>query len=133
MNGCYCDRPRLNDRRPGYCRRCGQQIDDRWISSDETMAAFFDQLAGLPGITAAALLHGLNRERAGRKEFGFAYLGRDNPAEGQEEAADGLIYCALDWLNDRRAGTEDVDADLIDAAHHFALAHAALERKRRKG
>lgn len=129
MSYCRCEHPRLNNRRPDYCRCCGVRHLPASISSDETMGEFFARLADLPGITAPALIHAQQRERAGRKEFGLRYLGRNNAAEGCEEAGDGLVYSALEWLNDRRVGIEDIDPDLLDAAHHFALAHAALERR----
>jgi len=123
---------RENDRRPGWCRRCGLKLDPRILSTDETLAAFQKEVAKLPGVTPGILIDSHRRERAGRKEFGLKYLGRCNPTEGLEEAADGLNYAFFDWLNDRRAGVEEIDSDLLDAAHHFALAYAALERKRRR-
>jgi hypothetical protein len=133
MSNCRCQSPRLNDRRAGFCRRCGQRLNPRWLSSDETLAAFQTEVARLPGVTPGILIDSHRRERAGRDEFGLRYLGRDNCAEGLEEAADLLNYAFFQWLNDRRAGVEEIDPDLLDAAHHAALAYAALERKRRKG
>jgi hypothetical protein len=122
----------MNDRRPGYCRRCGVAVDPRWISSDETLAAFQTEIAKLPGVTPGILIDSHRRERAGRVEFGLKYLGRDNDAEAQEEYADGLIYAHLSRLNDIRNGVEELDPDLLDAAHHAALAFAAIERRRRR-
>jgi hypothetical protein len=133
MSNCRCQSPRLNDRRAGFCRRCGNRLSPRWLSSDETLAAFQTEVARLPGVTPGILIDSHRRERAGRDEFGLKYLGRDNPAEGLEEASDLLNYAFFDWLNDRRTGVEEIDPDLLDAAHHAALAYAALERKRRKG
>jgi hypothetical protein len=132
MSNCRCQSPRLNDRRAGFCRRCGNRLSPRWLSSDETLAAFQTEVARLPGVTPGILIDSHRRERAGRDEFGLKYLGRDNCAEGLEEAADLLNYAFFTWLNDRRAGVEEIDPDLLDAAHHAALAYAALERKRRK-
>jgi hypothetical protein len=106
---------------------------DKWISSDETMAEFQTEVAKLPGVTAGLLLDAQRRERAGRGEFGMKYLGRDNIAEAFEEAADFHNYTFFEWLNDRRAGREEIDENLLTAAHHIALAYAALERKRREG
>jgi hypothetical protein len=128
--GCRCDKPRENPRRTGYCRRCGNSLGRKWQSTDENMTAFLRRLASLPGVTAEAILHAQQRERAGREEFGFLYLSRNNDAEGQEEAADLVIYPFLSWLNDRRDGVDEIDLDLLDAAHHAALAHAALQRRR---
>jgi hypothetical protein len=96
------------------------------------MFSFYQQISDFPGVGPHVILAALLRERAGRSQFGLKYLGRDNAAEGQEEAADGVNYCAFEWLNDRRAGTEDIAPDLLIAAHHFALAHAALERRRHR-
>jgi hypothetical protein len=132
MSHCRCQSPRLNERRPEYCRTCGVRLNPRWVSSDDTLAAFQTEVARLPGVTPGILIDSHRRERAGRVEFGLRYLGRDNCAEGLEEASDLHNYAFFDWLNDRRSGVEEIDPDLLDAAHHAALAYAALERKRRK-
>jgi hypothetical protein len=132
MSHCRCQSPRLNERRPEYCRTCGVRLDPRWVSNDDTLAAFQTEVARLPGVTPGILIDSHRRERAGRQEFGLRYLGRCNPSEGLEEASDLLNYSFFDWLNDRRAGVEEIDPDLLEAAHHAALAYAALERKRRK-
>lgn len=95
------------------------------------MGRFYGPVMALPGVGPGIIVQAQARERDGRGEFGLNYLSRSNPEEGQEEAADGLNYAAFDWLCDRRAGIEEIDPDLLDAAHHFALAHAALERRRR--
>ncbi len=132
MSHCRCARPSMNERRPDFCRRCGVKHDQRILSSDETLAEFQAQVAKLPGVTPGILIDSHRRERAGRVEFGLKYLGRDNCAEGLEEAVDGLNYACFDWLNDRRAGAKEIDPELLTAAYHFALAYAALERKRRR-
>jgi hypothetical protein len=132
MSKCRCETPRENDRRPGYCRRCGKGLNPCWISSDDTLAAFQSEVAKLPGVTPGILIDSHRRERAGRVEFGLKYLGRDNDAEAQEEYADGLIYAHLSRLNDIRNGVNELDPDLLDAAHHAALAYAAIERRRRR-
>jgi len=129
VSHCRCPSPRQNHRRPAFCSQCGVGLDPKWISSDENLAVFLTRLADLPGVTPAGLLHAQTRERAGRVEFGLKYLGRDNIAEGQEEAADGSMYAYLEWLNDRRRGAVSIDPELLTAAHHFSLAHAALERR----
>lgn len=122
----------MNERRPDYCGRCGVHHDPRTMSSDETLAEFQAEVARLPGVTPGILIDSHRRERAGRKEFGLKYLGRDNDAEAQEEYSDGLIYAHLSRLNDIRAGVKEIDPDLLDAAHHAALAYAAIERRRRR-
>lgn len=131
MRYCQCDRPALNERRPEFCRRCGVRHNPLAITSNEAMLEFQTRIASLPGVTAAGLIHAVKREQAGRDQFKLTYLGRDNDAEGMEEFADGLVYPYLSWLNDRRAGRLDIHPDLLDAAHHAALAHAALERRQR--
>jgi hypothetical protein len=132
MKYCRCDRPRLNDRRPDHCRRCGMRHAPNIQSTDETFAEFFGMLADLPGFSTQSIRQAQEREQAGRFSFGMEYIGRDNCGEGLEEAADGMNYAFFDWLNDRRKGIEDIDPDLLDAVHHFSLAHAALQRKRWK-
>jgi len=131
---CQCPVPEyLGDIRPGYCW-CGGYVSREWITSDSTFSDFLRQLSPLPGVTGRVVQHSQARERAGRTEFGLEYLSRNNPLEGQEEAADGLNYSFFETLKDIRAGEQEIDPDLLDAAHHFALAHAALDRRRaRKG
>ena len=129
MSFCRCEHPRQNDRRPEYCRKCGVRFDPRTLCSDENLAAFFARLVELPGVEAKVLLQAQQRERAGRGEFGMKYLGRDNDAEALEEYADGLIYAHLSHLNDVRDGATEIDPNLIEAAHHAALAYAAIERR----
>ena len=131
MNYCQCERPRMG-RNPDFCGRCLIRHDPRVISTDESLAAFQKEVAKLPGVTPGILIDSHRRERAGRREFGLEYLGRDNDAEAQEEYADGFIYAHLSHLNDIRAGATEIDPDLLDAAHHAALAYAALERRRRR-
>lgn len=127
MSFCRCHQPSVNERRPDFCRRCGVRHNPRILASDDNLREFFARLAELPGVHGAALLDAKGRANAGK---GMAYIGRDNASEGCQSAADGLIDAAYEWLNDRRAGEEDIDPDLIDAAHHFAQAHAALKRRK---
>ena len=129
---CKCEKPRENIRRLNYCRRCGKKFDPRILSNDSNLGRFQGEIALLPGVHFGVLVHPLKRERAGRKEFGMQYVGRDNPAEGLEEAADGFNYAYFSWLNDRRFGPDEIDSDLLHAAHYFAMAYAALERKQKK-
>jgi hypothetical protein len=124
---CRCPQPRRNDRRPDFCRRCGVRHNPRIVSSDDNIRIFFARLAELPGVNAAALLEARDRVR---EADGIQHIGRENAADGCQSAADGLIDAAYEWLNDRRTGEEDIDPDLIDAAHHFAQAHAALKRRK---
>lgn len=112
--------------RDGWCRVCGGKLSDSWVATSDGLMEFLE-LARADYRSAA---HCHTRELAGRAEFGFAYLSRNNPEEAQEEAADGQIYCYLEVLKDRRAGETDIDFDLLDAASHFALAHQALQRRR---
>jgi len=130
MNYCQCERPRAG-RNPDFCGYCLIRHNPRIISTDRHMTEFLTELAKQPGPTAPAIRHAQKRERSGRTEFGLSYIGRDNDLEALEEAGDGIAYAYLSWLNDRRAGTDDIDPNLLDAAHHFAQAHAALERRRR--
>ena len=131
MRDCSCDRPRDHATvnpgfRDGWCATCGGYLNPDWLSTSQGLNRFL-QRAGADHLAGA---HCYSRELAGRAEFGLAYLTRDNPAEGMEEAADGMIYSFLESLKDRRAGEPEVDFDLLDAARHFALAHEALVRRR---
>ena len=58
------------------------------------------------------------------------YLNRDNAAEGQEEAADGINYAIFEALKRAAEGKEDKRDLALAAAHHFALAHWQLMRLR---
>lgn len=131
MRECGCDTPADHaDTHPGFrdgwCRHCGGVLADRWLSDTEDLTGFLN----LAQADYQSVAHCQIRELAGRDQFGLAYLTRNNPAEAQEEAADGQIYCYLEVLKDRRSGESDVDFDLLDAARHFALAHQALARRR---
>jgi hypothetical protein len=65
----------------------------------------------------------LTREQAGRDEFGFAYLGRDNIQAGAEEATDGCNYTYFETRKSIRAG-RDADWDLaLTAAYHDYMAY----------
>jgi len=132
MNYCLCVRPKQNPRSTGYCRRCGIRLDPRWISSDETMGQFYKPVMDLPGVRPGTIVQAQARERDGRDLFGLNYLSRSNEEEALEEFSDALNYAAFSWLVDRRAGIEEIDPDLLDAAHHTALAHAAIERRMRR-
>lgn len=135
MTECACRQPRVspNSRRNGTCVRCSGRLDPSWVSSDETLAAFLDHLAStIPGWPEAAGSFDAfrrqvqARERAGRETFGFAYLSRDNPAEGLEEAADLAIYAYLDTLKALREGEDDELALALTAARKAWEAHEAL-------
>ena len=132
MKYCRCPRPVANPKKSNYCRRCGIRHFPASQSNDETFAEFFGMLADLPGFSSQSIRQAQERERLGRDEFGMKYLGRDNCGEGLEEAADGMNYAFFDWLNDRRQGINEIDTDLLEAVHHFSMAHAALQRKRWK-
>lgn len=126
---CECEAPQDHREfhagfRDGWCRYCGGFLNPDWLTSTEGLQAFLD--AALVDPVTAAHCH--VREQAGRDEFGLAYLSRNNPAEGREEAVDGCNYAYFESLKDRRVGSRDLDFDLLDAARHFALAHQALVR-----
>lgn len=124
--GCQCTVPVAHTVHDCKCFSCGKFLDPRIVDSDENLAVFRDRLEALPGMPGAALDHACQRELAGRKEFGLQYLSRNNYAEGREEAADGVLYSALAWLEGRREGIEEISPHLLSAARHFALAHHDL-------
>lgn len=106
-----------------------------WDTTDETVAAFFDRLAAgaFPGKPdpeyATFRQHCEYRERAGRTDFGDAYLHRDNLAEAREELADLGIYALLDSLQAIRDGKGDEDFELVlTMAHHAYLAYKTSMR-----
>jgi ATP-dependent RNA circularization protein (DNA/RNA ligase family) len=78
----------------------------------------------------------VTRERAGRDEFGFAYLSpnRDNIAEAAEELGDFIVYVFLDSLRARREnGGDDEDIDVVlTAASLAAQAFEHLSRLKHK-
>jgi hypothetical protein len=129
---CTCERPSefVTPTKKGICVDCNALIDFEWTSTDATVAAFFDRLAttfpswpAVPQWFEAFRAQCEDRERAGRDEFGFRYLARDNAGEALEEAADGGIYHHLEILRKLRNGqAEDIDVHL-QAAYHFAQAH----------
>lgn len=142
---CSCAKPEpaLNPRHLGDCVRCAKPIAGKWVVDDNRMAEFFELLGRYNELGDSAIedfdafrWHCEHRERWGRDRFKLAYLARDNAAEGLEEGADLAIYACLEyWKMHRGRFDPDVAADLLDAAYHAALAHAALRRAqaRRKG
>lgn len=130
---CECPVPEPHpNHRYRCCAKCSKVLDPRILDTDDNVAVFYTAIADLPEVPAAAIEHAYQRLVTGRKEFGLEYLSRNNPAEGQEEQADSQNYALFQWLCDRRNGLEEIDPDLLVAAHHSALAHEAFERVRRK-
>lgn len=132
MRECECEAPVESDnpRRSGTCVKCAHRLSPRWSPNDETVRDFLDRLSEAYPATPAWFerFRGLceARERHGRVHFGYAYLDRDNVAEGAEEAADGVLYALLDTLRAKREG-EDENIDLaLTAAWHFAEAYQTL-------
>lgn len=131
---------------PGVCGSCNGTVESEWTSSDETFLWFYRRLteAMFPGTIArfpspppdwfkSFMAACSRRERIGRPTFGYAYLGRDNPTEGQEEAADGANYAFFDMLVAiRESGDPDEIDTALTAAQHFARAYEALAKLRRK-
>ena len=132
IHGCSCPVPTFHSVHANTCGRCRKILDPSIVDSDENLAEFRGYLEPIPQFPVAALEHAYRRLDAGRREFGLEYLSRNNPAEGQQEQADSLNYAFFDWLCQRREGIDEIDPDLLDAAHHSALAHEAFERVRRK-
>lgn len=128
---CRVPRPSPNPRSNDACVRCGRELDDAWRTSDETVSEFFDRLANAQVEDLESFrLHCAQRELAGREEFGYVYLSRNNPVEAMEEAADGALYSYFDTLVARREGddTPERESWAYLAASHFARAHYALRR-----
>jgi hypothetical protein len=138
---CPCKPPvrSADPRRKGKCAACGLALNPDWLSSDETIAAFFDALAEatFPAFDATGkpmtspvferfrrLCE--HRERAGRTEFGLRYLNRDNVAEAEEEAADLANYAFFRALQHVREGGGLRNARSLRAAFHAFKALEAL-------
>lgn len=133
---CRYPRPRVNPGKHDFCVSCTFYINPAWSINDKTLRKFMD------GLAAAMPVRGDDwqrfridveaREFAGRKRFEQSFQGRNNIAEGLEEAADGALYCLLDTLVARRAGDEEhMDLALV-AAMKFYEAYVALIRLHHK-
>jgi hypothetical protein len=151
---CHCTTPHRaysTENRPDgdqWCV-CGGYIDPSWASTDKTMAAVYDRLEILP--TNRELVPGtdppayvptpafklfrmdaLAREFAGRRKFGLRFLGRNNPKDGQEEAADGANYAAFEIIKQENRHGNDAATDLLlRAAQKFFEAYELLAEARR--
>jgi hypothetical protein len=141
---CQCrpPNPSTTPNANGDCLECGRIIAGDWVTTDEKLSAWFERLVegfpdGAPDWFSRFRAQCEARERAGQDKFKFRYTARDNCAEATEEAADGVLYCYLEGLRLQRDGDYDPDVilDLLTAAHHFALAHKAIQtaRSRRLG
>ena len=102
---------------------------------ETTFESLLTQLSHCPGVTDEVLDQCERRYDAGVDLFVDGegkpqYLHRDNAAEGQEEAADGINYAIFEALKRAAEGKEDKRDLALQAAHHFALAHWALMRLR---
>ncbi len=100
---------------------------------ETTFESLLTQLSRCPGVSDQVLDQCQDRYDAGIDTFVGpdgrpAYLTRDNAAEGQEEAADGINYAVMESLRRDANGQEDKRELALAAAHHFALAHWMLAR-----
>jgi len=102
---------------------------------ETTFESLLTQLSRCPGVSDEVLDQCERRFDAGIDLFvdgdgNPQYLHRDNAAEGQEEAADGINYAVMECLKRSAEGKEEKRDLALQAAHHFALAHWALMRLR---
>lgn len=102
---------------------------------ETTFESLLAQLSHCPGVSDEVLDQCERRFDAGVDLFVDGegrplYLNRDNAAEGQEEAADGINYAIMESLRRAANGQEDKRDLALAAAHHFALAHWQLMRLR---
>ena len=102
---------------------------------ETTFESLLTQLSHCPGVSDEVLDQCERRFDQGIDLFVDAdgnpqYLHRDNAAEGQEEAADGINYAIMEALKRSSQGKEDKRDLALAAAHHFALAHWQLMRLR---
>lgn len=130
---CACPKPteHPNPRCSDTCVKCGRALEGDWLATSESMGELHDLLLeGRPIHDYAGFRqHAEAREFAGRTKFGLAYLSKDNCADGLEEAADGGNYSFFEIHKARREGEDpDITALCLDAAYHFAQAHASLRQ-----
>jgi hypothetical protein len=145
---CTCEVPNepADPRHAGECCKCGRPITGPGISTDETLAEFFDRLeAGMFHLKAPAKERAFfrqvkalakHREREGRVKFGLDYLGHDAMANVAEEAVDAVLYLYLRGLRTRRETGEDEGLDLLlQASSQFigALETAMQYPAKRRG
>lgn len=128
MATCRCDYPTNMKIRPGYCSHCSGTLDPSWQTTDETVAEFMDQLADLPGVLPGFIEQCRQRERAGRDEFGYAYVKRSNCDEGIEEFSDACLYAFLHLLRCRREGKREQLELALDISRHAAEGAALFAR-----
>ena len=100
---------------------------------ETTFTSLLTQLSRCPGVSDEVLDQCQDRYDIGITLFVDEdgqplYLNRDNCAEGQEEAADGINYAIMESLRRAAHGHEDRRELALAAAHHFALAHWMLTR-----
>lgn len=122
---CACEIPEDWEQNPGLCQRCGHRILPKWQTNTGNVNEFFGQLQSLPGVPRDFIIQCVEREAAGREEFGYEYLGRNNVKEASEESADFGVYLYLHVLKKRRQGKDALEPALR-AAHLIAQAHAIL-------
>lgn len=144
MSDCACPRPvRSLDPRSSGCASCGGSFGSDWNQTDENFAAFWDRIeasyAGWqhplyepPDEQQTLRLQTQHREQAGRGEFGYAYLDRDNIREAREEIADALLYVYLDVLKCRREGQDPEWDVVLEIADDLLSAYGKLAQLRHK-
>lgn len=135
LSECACAIPNPRLGREDWCVQCGRAIPKRWTCNSQTIDAWLRRLAAaLPGENLAKFReHIIVRELAGRDRFKHSFLGRDNLAEGLEEATDLALYSLLDTLKAVREGHGDEDVDLaLTASAHAFHAYKALDHLRQK-
>lgn len=154
MSDCRCEVPRADPTHPNpvkreTCRACGCSVNPSWSPTDRATSEFFERLAegmfpayaktrdkaALPPLFEHFRELCRNREARGRERFGFAYLGRDNCVEAQEEVADFSLYMMLAALKNRRAGRDENLDVALTAAYHAYMAYrfATLYREKEQG
>lgn len=140
---CECPEPleSVDDRKAGSCIKCGRLIGPAdTLSTDQTLGAFLGRLAdafpGKPSPSFVAFEKMIAaREHAGREQFGFKYLARQNCQEAIEELLDLVVYMHLDLLQARRNGVDEDWATALEASYHAFRAFESVQQReaRRRG
>lgn len=121
--------PSNDPRKNGACVRCGRPIPpEPWRITEPSAGAFYQELADTleAGWEEECSIRRPALERffrLGYRQYGDAYLLRNNAAEGQDEACDGTNYCLME---SHRLLLEDLDPGDVDACRAL-LFESALE------
>ena len=145
LRTCQCEKPHRssNPRSEGTCAQCGYPFGAEWDQTTANFNAFWERIessyAGWqfplyepPDEQQTLRLQTQHRELAGRKQFGYSYLSRDNLREAREEIADCLMYLYLDTLRCEREGADPEWDVVLSIADDLLSAYGKFDQLRHK-